>query len=604
MNRYLAVAWNPDAPDEATFVQSVRRRIRRDPRWAVVISGPGFDVFLSGRPTSAFRVYALKGHGVVLGNLAAEASTPKAGFRSALSETEAAQIARTAGQHLADNFWGRYVLLLKAAPDAGLTIFRDPTGALPCFVLTCNGVAFACSHIKDCDELGAISAEIDWDHVAAYLRFDHMVTAHTGLVGVRQVQAGERMTVLAGRVSASYCWSPDRIYAAATIDDHNAAMQQLRDSIKNCVAAWASCYGTILHELSGGLDSAVVLAALALSPRAPKVVCENHYTSDAEADERFFARRAAEAAGVELIETAIPTVDWTLEGMLEPSRVASPTQVPFVPAIQARRMEILKDYEIDVVFSGQGGDHFFQSIPFSEIAAEFFTRHGMNRQLLDVVDDTARFTRKSYWSVFGTVIASGLLGRRADPYDCLEPSPILADELRNERISRLIRHPWVDSAADLPNCKRRQVFDIVDAQNFYRLPEQCADIIHPLISQPIIELCLQIPSYRLAYGGRDRALVRDAFAGIVPDEILKRRVKGATTGYFNNLLIRNITFLREYLLDGLLADRGLIDRDRTSATLTEAALTRGETLLFPILDVLRAEFWLRLWRPGGSSAAM
>jgi asparagine synthase (glutamine-hydrolysing) len=597
MHRYIAFAWDPDHLEMRTLVEALDRTLlSTNSGWQRVLDADGLHIYVFGPSSRAFQAYRLtRERGVVLGVLMAQDFTSEGAADATLKEGDTQRIWESKGQHLVDRFWGRYVLLMKPEIGPGLIALRDPTGAIPCFTARFQEIDLVCSHIDDCDELGLISPDINWNHIAAYLRFDNMITAHTGLKGVRQVQAGERIALSRGRIDAEYCWNPNEVYGARTIDDPLEAMQELRKVVQWSVAAWAGCYEYILHELSGGLDSAVVLACLSRAHKTTRVLCENHYTEKVEGDERAFARQAAKAAGVDLVETPIIFPDCTLEAMLDQTRVASPTLVSFVPATRLHREEIIKHHGIEAVFSGQGGDHFFQSIPTRQIAAEYFLRHGVSKELLDVISDTSLFVRRSFWSVLGAVIASGMSGSSVDPYRILRTSPLLSDAARNDSYSKTIRHPWVDSAVGMPACKRRQVFDIIDTQNFYHTSGQAVDVVHPLISQPVIELCLQIPSYILTYGGRDRALIRDAFKGLVPAAIIDRRSKGATTGYFNKVLVQNAAFLREYLLGGLLAAQGLIDKDRTEAALSESALVRGATLIFPMLDALRAEFWLRRW---------
>ncbi len=182
----------------------------------------------------------------------------------------------------------------------------------------------------------------------------------------------------------------------------------------------------------------------------------------------------------------------------------------------------------------------------------------------------------------------------------LKLSPLLSDSTRSSMDSQRILHPWVDAAGHLPNSKQRQIFHIVDTQNFYHTPNHYADIVHPLISQPIIELCLQIPSYVLSYGGVDRALVRDAFDGLVPRDILRRTSKGTTTGYHSSLLLKNLTKIRELVLDGLLVSEGLLDKQRTESALTESSLIRDAHMLKHLFDVVRAETWLNAWNSAES----
>ena len=106
---------------------------------------------------------------------------------------------------------------------------------------------------------------------------------------------------------------------------------------------------------------------------------------------------------------------------------------------------------------------------------------------------------------------------------------------------------------------------------------------------------MQIPSYVLTYGGRDRALVRDAFSDMLPSEIAARTTKGATTAYANGVLVANLAAIRTLLLDGVLVSERLLDGRKTEANLRESRLIRDPDLYWPVLNAVRAESWLRAW---------
>lgn len=597
MHRFIAFAWNSQAANRTRLAAILSRRIEEQlPEWSCAFESPGLLVFRGGA-IGASRVYELEHNGgVVLGKLfrvgkgADSAPTPVA-----FSVSESDNIRQSGGRLLVERYWGRYVAFVKAMHGQRLWVLRDPTGAVPCLHTSYHGINVICSHVADCAELGLIEPSINWEHVAAYLWFDHLVTAHTGLANVQQLYAGECVEIGPDDTRKAFYWRPDRIYRERCVESRQYAMRELGDVIQNCVAACASDYKNILHELSGGLDSAVVLACLSRAKGSGKILCENHFSNNADSDERFFARQAADLAEVELIETPIPVAGRSLDGMFDSARHATPAHLEFVPETQAARDEILKNHRIEAIFSGQGGDHYFQRARTPQIAAEFFRHHGLRPELLRIISDTSRFTGESIWAVVGAVINSGLLRRGQNPYEMLKASPLLSQSLRNTFDPNQIRHPWIDLAANLPGGKQLQIFNIIDSQMFHQLPDSHADIVHPLISQPIIELCLQIPSFVLTYGGIDHALVREAFAGIVPADILARTSKGATTGYFTDLLVRNITVLREFLLDGRLVSEGLLDKRVTDNALSERALIRDGDLLFPVLDAFRAEIWLRSW---------
>src|SRR3546814_18425449 len=59
--------------------------------------------------------------------------------------------------------------------------------------------------------------------------------------------------------------------------------------------------------------------------------------------------------------------------------------------------------------------------------------------------------------------------------------------------------------------------------------------ITPLLSQPIVELCLSIPTWQWVRGGRDRAVARAAVADLLPALIAQRRTKGGPTGFLRRV---------------------------------------------------------------------
>ncbi len=117
-----------------------------------------------------------------------------------------------------------------------------------------------------------------------------------------------------------------------------------------------------------------------------------------------------------------------------------------------------------------------------------------------------------------------------------------------------------------------------------------------LLSQPIIELCLRIPTYVWIVGGRDRAIARRAFADVLPRQVVRRTSKGLIDRYNRIMLDRNAGFLREMLLDGELVKAGLLDRSRLDACLVPGEVSTS----FEYNEVLRqhlcTEIWVRRWR--------
>jgi asparagine synthase (glutamine-hydrolysing) len=131
------------------------------------------------------------------------------------------------------------------------------------------------------------------------------------------------------------------------------------------------------------------------------------------------------------------------------------------------------------------------------------------------------------------------------------------------------------------------------------------DLIHPLLAQPMIELCLAIPSFELVRGGRDRALAREAFAAWLPPAVVQRRSKGGLFSWYARLAAASAPALRAHLLDGVLAGAGLLDRAAVEAALDPDDLIRtGDGV--DLIAAAAVESWVRHWQtriPDAAGAA-
>ena len=119
--------------------------------------------------------------------------------------------------------------------------------------------------------------------------------------------------------------------------------------------------------------------------------------------------------------------------------------------------------------------------------------------------------------------------------------------------------------------------------------------VMPLLSQPLIELCLSIPTYELAAGGVDRALARAAFSDGLPETIVRRTRKGSIDAYLDGLLSHNLPFMREVMLDGQLVHERLLDRDRIEQALSPRPPVTGRHAGELICRHLNTEIWLQSW---------
>ena len=117
----------------------------------------------------------------------------------------------------------------------------------------------------------------------------------------------------------------------------------------------------------------------------------------------------------------------------------------------------------------------------------------------------------------------------------------------------------------------------------------------PLLSQPLVELCLRIPTYVLIRNGMDRATARRAFAPDLPPEIIKRRNKGRIDQHIRNVLDANLNFVRDVLLNGRLVKEGLLNRRNLEMYLTRERSPADFEYSEILQEQLCVEAWLSRW---------
>jgi len=124
--------------------------------------------------------------------------------------------------------------------------------------------------------------------------------------------------------------------------------------------------------------------------------------------------------------------------------------------------------------------------------------------------------------------------------------------------------------------------------------EQQLMSLAPLMSQPIIEHCLQIPTWMWFRDGLNRVIARDAFAEMLPSEIIQRRSKGTPDSFIVEIYEANRAKIRSLLTDGWLASQKIIDLPTVLTVLDDPRPAHG-TAYRRIMTFADVEAWVRAW---------
>lgn len=595
MFRYVALVWDESQPSGALKAHRLAAELRVRSGWTTAVARPGLQVFTSGTSPGINGACPLQGHrGVILGRLfrRRDLDAPPSG-EVVPTGREVERIADSGGSALVHEFWGRYVAFLQTA-SGSTRVLRDPSGTLPCFLIHHHGVAIVFSWLEDILEMLSASdpPRVSWDAVTAHLLLGTLGGRETALEGITQVLPGEAHDLDTG-VSA-LLWNPVDIALAPTEHTAAQAAELLRDAVRSCTRSWASCYDTILLRLSGGVDSSILLSCLAPADTLTDVICVNYHSRGSDSDERGYARLAATRARRNLIERErIP--DFRFERLLTIARTAMP--IPYVGGMSSHiDTALASEHSATALFTGAGGDALFYEIPRWWPAADYLRVRGCDTGFAAAAMDAARLGRVSVWRAIALAVSERLRpdlsarefsGHTAFPGECL-----LKHQVQRERFA----HPSLLRTDVLPLGKHAQTVSLMHPLVYYDFFGQVAapDQVNPLFSQPLVELCLRLPTYVLTQGGRGRALARQAFAADLPPQIARRRSKGGMEEHITAVLLSNLDVARAMLLEGELARRGLLDR----AKLEEVLSGRPTALAGPISQIhalVAVEAWLARW---------
>ena len=600
MFRYVAFVWNDrDDAGRESARGLLERHSRMWPDWRTGLRGRGVEVRYIGAPADSSTAYELtEDGGVVLGTLFARSPEGvSSAAPQALAEADSRAMLDTNGRHLIEEFWGRYVAFLHDDPARATWVVRDPSGGMPCYLVRCRGVDLYFSWIEDVLELLDEAMAVNWPYLIAAVCFLRQHSSGTALRQVTQVLAGECVEIRAGLSRRFFYWDPLAIANREVIEDADVAAAALRRCARDVAHAWASRYPHVLLSLSGGLDSSILLACLRDAPSRPQVTCFHCHSLGADLDERAFARAAAAKAGLGLIERARDST-FSLRPLLTLRRTPEPTHYAYFLEHSRPDARLAAERGAAAVLTGYGGGRLFYQERAQWAPGDFLHRRGLRPGFLRIALDAAQMDQVSVWRVLREAAAAYLAQHR---WSALEEAgrmrPLLAPEvIRDARRGAEFLHPLLRHARGTPSGKLWHAHQVSQPFDFYDPlgDGNGAERISPLYSQPLIELCLRIPTYVLTQGGWDRALARRAFYDDLPPEVRNRRYEGGIEEHARQTLEHNRGFLRELLLDGYLARERVIDRASLAEVLsgraTRIAADPGE-----LLEYAGIEAWLRRW---------
>lgn len=501
-----------------------------------------------------------------------------------LNAAEISAAFATQGQSLIRDYWGGYIAIFKDFQD-DIWIVRDPSGTMPAFWREVNG-GIAITPQLGAAPFAASQMRVDLDALLVHIWNPFYSGERTCVAGVRELMPGCRLRITPTARSSNLLWQPWNFIPDRT-KRPMGSVDMVRKTIFDAIGTWAAMFPSILSGLSGGLDSSIIATGLHHSGAHFRGLHMN--SPDREGDELRYAQLLAKALDIPLDIFSYDPDAIDVERPIV-AHAARPFMAHYAQSTAKAQALTARQQGIDAYFTGHGGDNVFALMHSVAPILDRFQAGQDIAAVLRTIRDVAQLHDADYLTILLHLVRrlkkpSNSSARRGD-------RSFLDDARLEAAIDAMDIHPWLLPPDDIPAGSATHVRALARAvgHDGFHDRRSSPPSISPLLAQPVMELCLGIPSWHWVEGGIDRSVARQAFQSYLPPLIAARRTKGGPAGFLDRYYWENETQILSHLRSGLLAQSGLI-RDLPSPGSTGGDRYRARR----IIGLAGAESWARHW---------
>lgn len=481
------------------------------------------------------------------------------------------------GERILDRLRGMFAFAIWDRDERELFAARDQVGVKPFYYWLSDGIFAACSEMRPLLAHPSLRGGLDPAGVAQFLAFGNNPGERTLVEDVRRLLPGHCLSIRPGSISVRRYW--DALSGPCLRPEGNE-VEGLRERLDDAVAASLVSDVPVGLMLSGGIDSSTIASLSVRHARAPELTAYSVAFGRPD-DEVAAAARLAGDLGLRhrIVSVTEDEVRTGIEGWLADLDypTANPTWIASSLIAQAAHGDGIK-----VLLSGDGGD-------------ELFGGYDRWMKYLRFHDTLWARTPKSLRRGVGTVarpLTRGLAGdiaRRAGlGGELFVTSRPLHDDLLRRCLGPAGREAAQASPPDAEVAVLRRRFDEAVPDGDYlgwmsylalrtSLVEDFLQRLDkmgmrssvegrvPLLDPELVRWAVGLPQAVKAPRYRQKALLRDAVAPLLPRYVLERPKQGfcPPVGSWVEEAIRS----RATPADSPLFDQGILDRRETGGLL-------------------------------------
>ena len=527
-------------------------------------------------------------------------------FRSTCDTEVIIHLYEEYGVECASHLRGMFAFALWDSRQQALYLARDRVGIKPLYYANTGRAFVFGSEIKSilCDP--EVKREVNHEAIHKFLTFMYLPGSDTLFKGIHKLDPGHYLFIKDGKVRCEQYWDL-RFDATANGKSLAETADELYQFLRRTVKEHMMSDVPVGVLLSGGVDSTAILSCAVHETSKKIATFTIGFGGQEFADERPFARLAAERFGSDHHEITIsprefsdflPSYVWHME---EP--------VCEAPAIALYYVSKLASQHVKVVLSGEGGDEAFGGYQnyrnlmlFERLKRTAGPFNGLLSSVagaLGRMNGSVRF--KKYAPLFNIPLSSYYYSRVGTPFsyfntrraelctgDFLSAADGKADvQIVDELFSRVGGQPllnqmlYVDTKTWLPDDLLVKADKMTMANSL--------ELRVPLLDHLVLEFAARLPVRFKVRGMATKRILKEAFKNEIPQEIINRRKTGLPVPL--KKWMRND--LKDYIHEVLLGEKSLhrgYFRKSAIEDLIQSNAVNG-SLMKELFSLLTLELW-------------
>jgi asparagine synthase (glutamine-hydrolysing) len=495
-----------------------------------------------------------------------------------------------------------------------LLLARDRVGIKPLYyALTDKSLIFA-SEIKAI-LTNPVDRQIAPELIDRFLTFLYVPGEETLLKGIRKLAPGHYLLVKNGQITIRQYWD---LQFAESSEEKSAAQaeEELLALLAETVGLHMIADVPVGVLLSGGVDSTGVLS-LAVNETGKRISSFTvGFSGEQVADERPYARLAAEKFGTDHHEITITPEDFAAFLPSYVWHMEEPVCEP--PAIALYYISKLARKHVAVLLSGEGGDEAFagysnyrnllwlermkrggpllnaalaggMSVADSGFGLKKFRRYIplMRERFPDYYYSRTSNPHLTTGNGLGTVYSAEFQSA-IDRERSVEPLRTLQARMRGK--DTLHTMLYIDTKTWLPDDLLIKADKMTMANSI--------ELRVPLLDHKVLEFAASLPPQQKINGRNTKYILKRALSQKIPGQIRNRKKAGFPVPYASWIRRELKGLVRDVLLDSKTCERGYFRKDAVEKLLAENS--NGRDFSKEIFSLLSLELWQRTFIEGES----